>query len=138
MKTFCRLFLFLIILSVASCASNKTKSDSNLTKTKVEERLVKGRTTKASVVELLGSPEMINSDSEGAEQWVYSKHSWNTDSNGGNVGVGMAKWFSNSMVGLDLGLNSDSTEQSSRTTTLTVYFNKKGVVQKYNFSRTKF
>ena len=80
---------------------------------------------------------MVNSDSDGKEQWVYSKRASESESKGAGVGLGALTFVGGMLAGIDMDLESSKTS-SSLTTTLTVYFNKKGRVERYNFSSQRF
>lgn len=125
------------ILLLTGCASQK-KSNSKLNKAFVERSIKKNLTTKAQVIELLGHPEMVNSSSDGDEQWVYAKGSSEHDAGYGGIGTTMLGVMGTTLTGLDVSTANYSSSTSTQTTTLTIYFNKKSKVTKYNFSSSRF
>ena len=125
------------ILLLTGCAS-QNKSNSKLNKAFVERSIKKNLTTKAQVIELLGHPEMVNSSSDGDEQWVYAKGSSEHDAGYGGIGTTMLGVMGTTLTGLDVSTANYSSSTSTQTTTLTIYFNKKSKVTKYNFSSSRF
>lgn len=134
MKALILIFTFSILIGCAS--KRETGEKSRLNKVFIEQNIKKHKTTKVQVVELLGYPEMVNSDSEGSEQWIYAKNASESDSNGLGIGTSVATYMLGSYVGADLGIDSSSSRHSTKSTTFTIYFTKKGKVKKYSFNHS--
>lgn len=103
MRNFAKLFLLFITASFISCASNKSRPESYIT----IKGTMKGSTTKASVIKSFGSPEVINSDTDTSEQWVYSKHCLNKKSLGSSGGSKVWNFAGNARSGLDIVFSND-------------------------------
>ncbi|GEM_PF-3937374 len=129
-------YLFLA-LSLVSCASADKSKKNELSKVSIEKSLKKGLTKKSEVIKLLGSPEMVNSDSEGEEQWVYSKTASEWNDMGANVGLFGASFLSSALLGTSLDFGGSKGSSSTKTKTLEVYFDKKGILKSYSLSTSK-
>ena len=129
-----QLLAVFLLLTFASCATNSKKGSDKLNKTKIEKNLVKGKTSKAQVVEVLGAPEMINSDSNGKEQWVYSQYTSQTDSSSVDIDT-LMYGFSTIAYG-GVGMGASNSKSQTQTVTLTVYFNSKGMLEHYKYSKS--
>ncbi len=129
-------YLFLA-LSLVSCASTNKEKKSELSKISIEKSLIKGQTKKSDVIKLLGSPEMVNSDSEGDEQWVYSKTASEWNDMGANVGLFGASFLSSTLLGTSLDFGGSKGSSSTKTKTLEVYFDSKGILKSYSLSTSK-
>ena len=125
------------ILLLSSCAS-QNKTSSKLNKAFIEQSIRTNHTSKTEVIELLGHPEMVNSSSDGDEQWVYAKGSSEHEAGYGGIGTTMLGVMGTTLTGLDISTANYSSSTSTKTTTLTIYFNKKSKVTKYNFSSSRF
>lgn len=131
--------ILLIALTFVGCAGQSQREEkSKLTKVQIEESILKNKTTKSQVVELLGHPEMINSDSSGLEQWVYSKRSSESESGGVGVSTGALAFVGGALGWGDVDVDSGHSSRSTKNTTFTVYFNKQGIVERYNFRTARF
>lgn len=118
------IYLFITVLLVSGCATTKT-STSELSMSKAEQLLIKGKTTKTEVIKAFGEPNMVtkNTQMEGvAECWVYSKFSTEF---GGN-------WASILLLGGFGG------KTSMKGLTLMVYFDDKEVVKDYSITKTQY
>lgn len=118
----------LIILTAwywPGCASAPHKN-SGLTQGNVKSNVVKGQTTQAEIVQLLGSPNLVSKNKSGAEVWTYSRQSYDSESGGYGGGVilfGGSKAFSSS---------------SSSSFDLILTFNDHDVVQDYSIVTSQF
>jgi len=130
--------LIFITLSIFVGCATPAKSNSKLKKTIIEKNIKKNVTTKAQVIELLGHPEMINSSSDGEEQWVYVKGSSESDAGYGDIGAGMLGFMGTTLTGMHIGGANYSSSSSTKTTTFTVYFDNKNRVSKYNYSSARY
>ena len=119
---------------LTSCASKNKSKGKEFSPMKAKSSLVKGKTTKAEVIKLFGSPEMVNFDSNGSEQWVYSKSSTEWEDSYSEVDVLAADFVSDTLVAGLPSFGSSESSRSDKTRTLEVYFNKKGLLDYYEFS----
>lgn len=123
-----------------SCASNNkspNQSSNQMTTAGVQQTLVQGKTTKAEVIKLYGAPELVNATSNGKEQWVYSKtkSEWNGNSSG--IGTAGLAFLSDYALGVSADFGSSKETHSNQTQTLSINFNKRGVIDYYEFTNSK-
>jgi len=104
----------LLVFGGAGCASTQPKQKSNLTFANVKSNIVKGKTTQAEVVSLLGSPNIVTKNRLNEEVWTYSRQSYDAESGsygGGVILFGGNKAFSSaSTSSFDLILTYDSND----------------------------
>ncbi|GIS73332.1 MAG: hypothetical protein CM1200mP10_29090 [Candidatus Neomarinimicrobiota bacterium] len=67
----------IIIISLTSiiffsCAANKPDDSNNLTLGTVQSKIPKGQ-SQSSVMDVLGSPNIVTKDSQGREVWTYDR-----------------------------------------------------------------
>lgn len=117
--------LLLLALSITSCASQKRKNQ--FSKPKIEKSLIKNVTTKQDVINEFGSPQMVNSDSNGLEHWVYDYS--RMESSGGSIGTFGLGFVSTTLTGIDM--SSHNSSSSRKSTTLSIAF-MKNKVKSYN------
>jgi outer membrane protein assembly factor BamE (lipoprotein component of BamABCDE complex) len=120
-------------LFIVSCASSQksvdtTKTD-NISVGKVQ-REVKIGMTSAQVVEVLGSPNIVTTDEERREVWVYDKISTEVDSSSSSKGVWLV------VVGASSDKNKTSTSQ--RTLTIIIKFDNEGKVRDFSYRTSSF
>ena len=121
------------VLFIVSCASSQksvdtTKTD-NISVGKVQ-REVKIGMTSAEVVEVLGSPNIVTTDEERREVWVYDKISTEIDSSSSSKGVWLV------VVGASSDKNKTSTSQ--RTLTIIIKFDNEGKVRDFSYRTSSF
>ncbi len=134
---FVRNLLLLAVLSVffvgCSAASHKaavqdTTSD-KLTVGKVQREIKKGMSS-ADVAQVLGSPNIVSTDSEGREVWIYDK-------------VSTENVYSESSVGasiLILGGSgaSGASSKTQRTLTIIIKYGKDHLVREFAYNQSSF
>jgi len=133
------ILIILTVVSVFGCAS-KNKDEGKIrkfSKVEIEKYVVAKKSSKADVIKALGSPEMINSLSDKTEQWVYSKSAANFGHQSGGIGAGILGFVSSSLVGFDVSGSSTSASLETKTKTLEINFNSKGIVADYSFSYSR-
>lgn len=119
--------LFFILMVNFGCATNpQPVQKSNLTSGTVKKSVVKGKTTQAEIVQLLGSPNIISKNSKGNEVWTYSKQSFDSKS-GSSYGTLLL-----------FGGNSAFSSASSSSFDLIIVFDKNEVVQDYSMVASQF
>ncbi len=129
------LSLFIISL-LAGCASaqyhkNKVQDDSKdfLTVGKVQREIKIGMSS-AEVAEVLGSPNVVTTDEDRREVWVYDKVSSNVTYSNSN---GYATLI---LIGTDRYSGSQATQQ--KTLTIIIKFDKEGKVRDFAYHSSKF
>ena len=75
------------LLMITSCATTQAPQKSNLTPGVVSTAIKKGLTTKAEIVKLIGSPNIITKNKAGEEVWTYSRQSFDSESGGFGGGL---------------------------------------------------
>lgn len=125
-----RSFAVLLSLSMLGCVPTPqpvTDRNSNLTQGNVQLNLEVGKTTKAQVLEVFGSPNITTRDSSGQEVWTYQR----------SAQVSQSSSQSGYWSILIAGQSADSSgfETSSRMITLIIEFSSNDVVSDFK-SRT--
>ena len=93
-------------------------------------KLKKGVTTQEQVTDAFGAPNIVTQDSQGNQVWIYQKDNVTVKSSGSNG------YFTILIAGM--GSGSSGYQQSSRTMTLTIYFDKHGIVKRFKSMTTSF
>ncbi|MFY9402975.1 MAG: outer membrane protein assembly factor BamE [Candidatus Omnitrophota bacterium] len=132
-----KLFTILLgVLLIAGCASaakhrQLTQDDSadKITVGKVQREIKVGMSS-AQVAEALGSPNIVTTDEERREVWVYDK-------------VAREVSYSSSEAGASLILfggvgSSGASSSTQRTLTIIIKFNKEGKVRDFSYHSSKF
>jgi outer membrane protein assembly factor BamE (lipoprotein component of BamABCDE complex) len=107
-------------LVVAGCASVGNENLRNESQTSIEQKIVKGKTTKAEVSATLGSPDDTSFTDSGNEIWKY-RHVVSTAKASSFIPV--------------ISLFAAGSDQEKKE--VVVLFDKAGVVTNYTFSATK-
>ncbi len=126
-----RTFIVLVIvLAVSGCMTRSAKSsDDRLTVAAVQKEIKIGMSG-ADVIAALGSPNMVSTDSERREVWVYDKvatESMSASSDG---------W----VFGLIVGGRSSTRESSTtqRTLTIVIKFDENKLVRDFSYHSSQF
>ena len=117
----------LAILSV-SCSSSKP-SQTKINALEVSDKLVKGETTQAKVLENFGAPDVVEKTPEG-DMWAYNRHSNENES----VSAGAyhhASVFITGWTGMDI--DGSKSSSSTKSASLVLYFNPKKTLRTYTF-----
>jgi len=134
MKKICYLFLSFLFLSGCSTASshlNQVKSDAGdrITVGKVQREIRVGMSS-AQVIEVLGSPNVVSTDENRLEVWVYDKIATDVSYSNSNGGV----WL---ILG-SVGGNSGATSTSQRTLTVVIKFDADKKVRDFAYHSSNF
>ncbi|TRZ95879.1 outer membrane protein assembly factor BamE [bacterium] len=134
MKKIGYLFLSLLFLSGCSTASshlNQVKSDAGdrVTVGKVQREIRVGMSS-AQVIEVLGSPNIVSTDENRLEVWVYDKIATDVSYSSSNGGV----WL---ILGA-VGGNSGATSTSQRTLTIVIKFDADKKVRDFAYHSSSF
>lgn len=123
----------LLVLNIA-CSSDKA-GQTKINSLEVSDKLVKGKTTQAQVLETFGSPDVVEKTSEG-DMWAYSRYSNESDSIGG--GVSHYIWDAGLWNLTGFNVSGDKSSSSTKTASLVVYFNKNKTLATYTFRTEKY
>jgi outer membrane protein assembly factor BamE (lipoprotein component of BamABCDE complex) len=118
---------FLLLALLAACQTTKREDvgGKNLT-TGVVQREIRTGMASASVVEALGSPNIVTTDEEGREVWVYERFAREVVTAENNYWV-IAIWG-----------GQRSSTSSQRSLTVIVKFDKKGRVRDFAYHSSTF
>jgi outer membrane protein assembly factor BamE (lipoprotein component of BamABCDE complex) len=121
-----------LVLLIGGCATQQQPQPGMrpYTQGNVTLKLKKGVTTQEQVTEAFGAPNIVTQDANGNQVWIYQKDNVTVKS-GGTSG-----YFTILIAGVNSGRS--SYEQSSRTMTLTIHFDKRGIVRDFKSMSTSF
>lgn len=129
-----KLIIALFLLTIFNYTIADEIQKSNLTVGIVKTKIVEGKTSQNDIIELIGSPNIITTNSEGKEVWTYSKSSYEVK----GKSVDRTSFWS-FLIGA---YTTSSSEVVGRTSTssidLIITFNSKGIVEKYRVISSSF
>lgn len=129
-KILVTILAFAIIPFVSSCSTtNYSLHEEQMTVAKAQTEIKIGMPSSA-VVEILGSPNMVTTDTERRETWVYDKVSTNIQSSSSSNGV----WL---LLFAAKGKESQASS-NQRTLTIIVKFDKQGLVRDFAYRTSTF
>ena len=117
-----------------SCAANKPDDSNNLTLGTVQSKISKGQ-SQSSVMDILGSPNIVTKDSQGREVWTYDRISSENDASSSFVFyiLNPISWFTGG------GTNSkSSSSSSSKSLTVLITFDDNKNVLDYTYQSLKY
>lgn len=121
---------FATIPFMSSCSTtNYSLQEEQMTVAKAQREIKVGMPSSA-VVEALGSPNMVTTDTEQRETWVYDKVSTNVQSSSSRNGV----W----LLLFGAGNHERQTSSNQRTLTIIVKFDKNGLVRDFAYRTSSF
>ncbi len=134
MRKICCLFLSVLFLSGCSSASSHLKS----VKSDAADRITVGKVQReirigmpsAQVIEVLGSPNIVSTDENRLEVWVYDKIATDVSYSNSNGGV----WL---ILGA-VGGNSGAASTSQRTLTIVIKFDADKKVRDFAYHSSSF
>lgn len=143
-----RFFLLLLPFLMTACMSagehkSQVQDDSTdkLTVGTVQREIRVGMSG-AEVAEVLGSPNMVSTDEQRREVWVYDKISTDTVYSSSQSGMSALVLGSVGNIGLGLGpklsLVAGATSTSQRTLTILIKFDKNSLVRDFAYHASKF
>ena len=124
--------LLLSLLMITSCAStvnNNSLNEEKMTVAKVQKEIEVGMSS-SDVIEILGSPNIITTDGNRRETWVYDKISTQITTNSSTIG----SWL---LVFGATGSKNTSTS-TQRTLTIIIKFDEKGLVRDFAYRTSSF
>lgn len=120
-------------LLVSACSTTAPgpvdQRNSALTHGNVQMNLQAGRTTQAEVLEKFGAPNITTIDGAGNEVWSYQRHATVSQQSGSN------NW---TVIFFGSGQYADGFQQSNRTITLIIKFDKNRVVSDFRSRSSDF
>ena len=120
----------LVLLQGCSSTQNDSTKDATLTQANVQLNLKKGESTQADILSAFGAPNVITTEGSGDEVWSYQKNSMTTTarSDGYYATIILA------------GVNSGDGKynQSTKTATLIIKFDKNKKVKDFKFMSASF
>lgn len=121
---------FATIPFISACSTtNYSLNEEKLTVAKAQTEIKVGMSSSA-VIEVLGSPNMVTTDTERRETWVYDKVSTNIQSSSSKSGVWLLLFAAGSK---DIQASSNQ-----RTLTIIVKFDKNGLVRDFAYRTSTF
>jgi outer membrane protein assembly factor BamE (lipoprotein component of BamABCDE complex) len=137
MKTKVKLVsLCVTTLLVSGCVNNTSlytpQNDEKLTVAKAQNDLKTGMSS-AEVIEIMGSPNIISTNNEGNEVWVYDKISTQKAQQNSNLGVGLIP----SLI-ISGGSSNSSSASTQRTLTVIVKFDSNKKVKDIAYHTSSF
>lgn len=133
-----KLYSSLVLLATitSGCVNNNSlyqpQNEEKITVAKAQAELKKGMSS-ASVIEVMGSPNIISTNDDGNEVWVYDKISTQKASQSGSVGTGLIPSL---IVGGSMSSNSSASSQ--RTLTIIVKFDENKKVKDIAYHTSRF
>jgi hypothetical protein len=129
---------FLILLSslfiLVSCAS-ENPSLSKINSLEVSEKLVKGQTTQAQVIESFGTPDIVEKTPDG-DMWAYNRHANENSSSGAGVSHYIAAAGLWNFTGMNV--SGDKSTSSTNTASLVLYFGPSKKLRTYTYRTERF
>ena len=136
MKKMAGFFVWICLIALSGCASaSSLRNDvqdngkNSLTVGKVQRDIKLGMTS-AQVAEILGSPNVVTTDEERREVWVYDKVA--SDVTASQSGGG---W---TLILFGSERNSAATSTTQRTLTIVIKFDKESKVRDFAYNSSKF
>ena len=130
-----KFFVVFNMLAFVGCASNvnKHKTDvqdtSNITVGRVQKEIHVGMTG-AEVIQILGSPNIVSTDKNRREVWIYDKISTETV-------YSKSYGFGNILV-LGYGSDAGAVSKNQKSLTVIIKFDEKGLVDDFAYHSSKF
>lgn len=123
------LALSITFLTACSSAIQDQKNSENITVAKAQKEIKIGMSS-SEVVEVLGSPNMVTTDEERRETWVYDKMSTQVSSSSSGVGV----W----LLVFNAGNSKKESSSNQRTLTIIVKFDNNNKVRDLQYRSSSF
>ena len=120
----------IIIISLTSiilfsCAANKPDDSNNLTLGTVQSKISKGQ-SQSSVMDVLGSPNIVTKNSQGREVWTYDRISRDNEAQSGGFWLYLS------------GKSSSASSSSSKSLTVIITFDNNKNVLDYTYQILKY
>jgi outer membrane protein assembly factor BamE (lipoprotein component of BamABCDE complex) len=119
----------LALLALAACSSPPPPEEDKLTVGTVQREIKVGMDA-ASVAEILGSPNIVTTDEQRREQWIYDKISSDRVDTSSSIGGGIIIFGG--------GKSSRSTSANQRTLTIIIKFDEEKKVRDFAYNYSSF
>jgi len=116
-------------LALSACASPPPEPTDNLTLGDVQSKISVGMDA-ASVAQALGSPNIVTTDGEGREVWIYDKISTESQASQGGIG--------GSIVIFGGSRSSSQSSKTQKTLTVVIKFDETKKVRDFDYNYSKF
>ena len=123
------LALSAVLSGCSTTTADNNARDERITVAKAQREIKIGMSS-ASVIEALGTPNMVTTDGEHRETWIYDRVSTNIQSSSSNNGV----W----LLLLGAGNKNQKFTSSQRTLTIIVKFDKNSKVRDFAYRTSAF
>lgn len=124
--------LLISVLMVTSCAStisNNSFKEEKITVAKVQKEIKIGMSS-SDVVEILGSPNIITTDANRRETWVYDKISTEVSNSNSSNDTWLLLYGTSQ--------NKQTSSSSQRTLTIIIKYDEKGLVRDFAYRTSSF
>ena len=130
-------FVALSLITTGCMTNTHAVKEEKITVAKAQTEIKKGMSS-AEVVEVLGSPNMVSTDTQGREVWVYDKISTNYNSSSASGSL-LGLFFGGSGGGLGgASASTASASTSQRTLTIVVKFDDDSKVRDVSYRASSF
>lgn len=127
------LLLFVMVFSKAPLASSEGENIDNLTLGVVQHKIGVGMSS-ADVIEALGSPNIISTDGQRREVWVYDKISTSTTLKSMKKNDGLSLL----LIGSSKAFSESERETSQKNLTVIIKFDKENLVRDFSYRQSSF
>lgn len=124
-----KIFLALALIASLGACSTKTDNTERLSIAKVQREIKIGMSS-SEVVSILGSPNMVTTDEQRRETWVYDKVATEASSNRSKGGVWLLLFYS--------GDTNTTSSTNQRTLTIIIKFDNAGKVRDFAYRTSSF
>lgn len=128
-KSLVFLLIYCLPLIVSCSTVDYNIKDEQMTIAKAQKEIKVGMSS-SDVIEVLGSPNMISTDDQRREVWVYDKVSTSVSSSSSNTGVWLLLFGS--------GSNSVKSSSTQRTLTIIIKFDNNNKVRDFAYRTSAF
>ena len=119
-----------ILPFISACSTTDYNANEERMTVAKAQREIKIGMSSADVIEVLGSPNMVTTDDQRRETWVYDRVSTNVQSSSSNAGV----W----LLVFGAGRSDSKASSSQRTLTIVVKFDNNGKVRDFAYRTSTF
>jgi outer membrane protein assembly factor BamE (lipoprotein component of BamABCDE complex) len=148
MRQSCILLSFVLLLMLSGCMSANqhyrnlaSTEEREMTVGAVQKEITRGMSG-AQVAEVLGSPNIVTTDEQGREVWVYDKIStdvsYSRSSVGGVVGGLVVGGDAAGVAGANAGYSSGASSKTQRTLTVVIKFDEDKKVRDFAYHASRF
>lgn len=127
----------LLSVSLASCAIQQSNDnvDGNLTVGVVQKEIRIGMNS-VDVIKALGSPNIVQTDDDRNEVWIYDKISTQVNKSSSSAGIWLLSFATAGLLGAQG--NQSSNSSSQRTLTIIIKLDKKSKVKDFSYHTSRF